>query len=122
MVGQSICRRLIQENPAMIVVCSLRKEDSSSMFDWVKREAEGKDIEVDWDWGDIFVRKEFMETPRWKLLKRKDTRNLLIDDMTFELDSESLKSTVLYHLFKKHKPDCVIDCINTATAIAYQNV
>ncbi len=122
MVGQSICRRLIPENPAKMVVCSLRKEDSLSMFDWVKNEVTGKEIEVDSDWGDIFVRKEFMATPRWELLKNKDTRKLLIDDMTSELDSESLESTALYHLFDKHRPDCVIDCINTATAIAYQNV
>ena len=122
MVGQSICRRVIPENPAKIVVCSLLKEDSSSMFDWVKKEVKGKDVEVDWDWGDIFVRKEFMEIPRWKLLKSKDTRNLLIDDMTSELDSEALKSTALYYLLEKHKPHCVIDCINTATAIAYQNI
>ena len=122
MGGQSSCRRLIPENPAKIVVCSLRKEDSRSMFDWVEKEVSGKNIEVDWDWGDIFVRKEFMETPRWELLKNKEMRSLLIDDMTSELDSESLKLTALYYLLDKHKPHCVIDCINTATAIAYQNV
>ena len=68
------------------------------------------------------MRKELMETSRNELLKDADTRNILVDDMLSEMDVESLERSALYYLIGKHKPDCVIDCVNTATAIAYQNV
>lgn len=122
MVGQSICRKLIPENPAKIVICSLREEDAETMGEWLKKEVSGKDIEVGWEWGDVFLRSKHMKTGRPEMLKDTDSRGLLLDDMMSEMDSDFLKSTALYYLFDKYKPECVIDCINTATAIAYQNI
>ncbi len=55
MVGQSICRKLIPENPAKIVICSLREEDAGAMGEWLKKEVSGKEIEVGWEWGDVFL-------------------------------------------------------------------
>lgn len=122
LVGQAICRRLIPENPGKIVITSLHKRDADSMAEWLKQEVKGSDIEIGSDWGDMFVRKELMETPRNELLKDADTRKILVDDMLSEMSVESLEKSALYYLIGKHKPDCVIDCVNTATAIAYQNI
>ena len=69
------------------------------------------DIEIDWSWGDIFVRKDYMETPRADLLKNRETRKMLVEDMISDLDTESLESSAFYHIIGKHKPDCIIDCV-----------
>ena len=39
-----------------------------------------------------------------------------------ELSDEVLYSSSVYHVLTKFKPDIIIDCINTATAIAYQDI
>src|SRR5690606_21800687 len=43
-------------------------------------------------------------------------------DIVEELNDDILKGSALYKMFEEHKPDVVIDCINTATGIAYQNI
>ena len=39
-----------------------------------------------------------------------------------ELSNEILERAFLYRLLVEYRPDVVIDCINTATAFAYQDV
>ena len=45
-----------------------------------------------------------------------------MQDIMEELSDDILKSSSLYSLLTLYKPDIVIDCINTATAIAYQDL
>ena len=45
-----------------------------------------------------------------------------MQDTLEELGSEILKSASLYKLINKHKPQIIVDCINTATGIAYQDI
>ncbi|MDP3683300.1 MAG: short-chain dehydrogenase, partial [Ignavibacteria bacterium] len=49
-------------------------------------------------------------------------RKILMQDTLEELGSEILKSASLYKLINKHKPQIIVDCINTATGIAYQDI
>lgn len=46
----------------------------------------------------------------------------MVDDCIDELNTEILQSSALYDVLFTYKPDAVIDCINTATAIAYQDI
>ncbi len=46
----------------------------------------------------------------------------MISDIIDDLKDDLFYRSTIYHLFKKHKPDIVIDCINSATAIAYQDI
>ena len=39
-----------------------------------------------------------------------------------ELTDEILHNSTIYKLLIEHKPDIIIDCINSATGIAYQDV
>ena len=45
-----------------------------------------------------------------------------IKDIFFDLDKEMLKRSALYELLTEMKADLVIDCMNTATGIAYLDV
>jgi hypothetical protein len=51
-----------------------------------------------------------------------DSRMGAIDDIYSELDKDILAKSALYSMIAEEKPDIVIDCINTATAIAYQDI
>jgi hypothetical protein len=49
-------------------------------------------------------------------------RGDLIDDLYGELNEDVVKRSALGALLLRHKPDIVIDTVNTATAFAYQNI
>lgn len=70
----------------------------------------------------FFVRYEYKDLSRDTCLNDDVMRFNLISDFVHDLDDKILKGSSIYQLFKKFKPDIVFDCINTATAIAYQNI
>lgn len=45
-----------------------------------------------------------------------------MQDVLDELSNASLKRSAIYKLLSKYKPDVVVDCVNSATAFAYQNI
>jgi hypothetical protein len=49
-------------------------------------------------------------------------RGQLIDDILGDLTEEVLKQNALYAAIEWSRPDAIIDCINTSTAIAYQDI
>ncbi|HEV8537480.1 MAG TPA: short-chain dehydrogenase, partial [Bacteroidota bacterium] len=73
-------------------------------------------------WGNIFVRNTLKDVRREDILGNDKTRAMLIGDMLDELNEEVLQRSTIFQLMKKYKPAIVIDCINSATAIAYQDI
>ena len=73
-------------------------------------------------WGNVFVRDSLKDDNRTSLLVDRSTRRAIIDDTMKELNTEILSEAYLYRLLTESRPDVVIDCINTATAFAYQDV
>ena len=124
LVGTAVARKLVQENPKQIIITSLRLSEAQ---DAVKKleiefpEKKGKNFFVPWG-GDVFVRNEFKDKNRGELLANKETRKILISDIMDELSDEVLKSSAIYKLLTEFNPQVIIDCINTATGIAYQDI
>lgn len=73
-------------------------------------------------WGNVFVREDLKDHDRARLLEDGETRRAIIEDTMDELSEEVLARAFLYRLLVDRRPDVVIDCINTATAFAYQDV
>ncbi len=71
------------------------------------------------EWGNIFVPEELKLVRREDIASDPEKYDLLFGSV-FERDSDHRQSA-LYKVIQKHKPDIVVDCINTATAISYQN-
>ena len=46
-------------------------------------------------------------------------RTEILDDLFGKFHAEESEQNLLYHFIVEYRPDIVIDCINTATAIAY---
>lgn len=123
LVGRAIIRRLIPENPKQIVVTSLKKSEAQEEVKLLRKEFPDmpKNYFVPW-WGNILVRNEFKDMNRADILNDPKKRAVLLGDIMDDLDDKTLKASALYKLISKYKPDIFIDCINTATAIAYQDV
>ena len=56
------------------------------------------------------------------MLADPEARALLLDDLLGELTDEVVRRSTLGVLLERHRPELVVDCINTATAFAYQNM
>lgn len=123
LVGSAICRKLMEEKPSRIIVTSLNKHEAMEAVSDLRKEypKAGKNFFVPW-WGNIFVRYELKDTPREKILASEKFRKIIIEDVVEELSDEVLHRSALYKVLTQYKPDVVIDCINSATAIAYQDI
>ncbi len=123
LVGSAICRKLMEENPKQIILTSLKESEAKEACETMRREYPkvGKKFFVPW-WGNIFVRNEFKDLSREEILNDQNKRTKFLDDVIEELTPEVLERSSLFQLITKYKPDIVIDCINSATAIAYQDI
>ena len=123
LVGSAIVHELMKYGPRHVIVTSLRREeaeDAVRSFAASYPEAPA-DTFVPW-WGNVFTRTEWKDTPRADLQREATSRRELLHDVVDELTPEMLHRQALYALLAEHRPDAVIDCINTATAIAYQDI
>ncbi len=120
LVGSAVCRRLLQERPQRLVITSLRREEAEHAVAELRPLAAETHLEA--RWGDIFVRSAWKERPRSELLSDPQARSALIEDILDELDDTRLRQSALYELLTDVRPSIVVDCINTATAIAYQDI
>ncbi|RJP72097.1 MAG: short-chain dehydrogenase [Ignavibacteriales bacterium] len=123
LVGNAVVRKLVLENPKQIIITSLKQVEAE---DEAKRlQAEFADLPADYFipwWGNIFVRNEFKDEDRLKLLEIPEKRKRMMKDTLEEMDEEILHSSAIYQLLNKYKPEIIIDCVNSATGIAYQDI
>jgi hypothetical protein len=123
LVGSAVCRQMMPEKPKRIIVTSLLEHEAKEAVVLLRSEypKAGKNFFVPW-WGNIFVRHTLKDTPRDAILQNPEDRGMLIDDLLDELTMPVLERSSIYQLLQQFKPDIVVDCINSATAIAYQDL
>jgi NAD dependent epimerase/dehydratase family len=108
LVGMAVCRELLQRKPREIQIHSLRHEESEKAREELATEA-GKTV-LSVSSGDIFG------------LSQGGSKREKIRAELHRLDDEQLSEFLLFRLLTESKPDVVIDCINTATGIAYGDI
>lgn len=123
LVGSAVCRQIMEEEPKRIILTSLLEAEAKNAVETLKEEypKAGRNFFIPW-WGNIFVRHSLKDTPREEILRKPASREMLIDDLLDELTLDVLKRSTIYQLLDEFKPDIVVDCINSATAIAYQDL
>jgi NAD(P)-dependent dehydrogenase (short-subunit alcohol dehydrogenase family) len=121
LVGSAIARALVTRGPRAIIIHSLHREEAEEAVAALADRFPGA---VDFlpAWGNIFVRAELKDRSRTELLRERATRGAIVADIMEELSERIVQSAFLYRLLVEHHPDVVVDCINTATAFAYQDV
>lgn len=107
LVGMAVCRELLARRPKEIRIHSLRGEESEAARLELAPEAGATVLST--SFGDVFgsVAEGRLEAVR---------------DQVGQLRDAELERHTLYTLLAELRPNIVIDCVNTATAIAYRNV
>lgn len=123
LVGSAVCRQMMPEKPKRIIVTSLFEHEAKEAVETFRQEypSAGKNFFIPW-WGNIFVRHVLKDTPRDEILQNVQSREMLIDDLLDELTMPVLQRSSIWKLLDQYKPDIVVDCINSATGIAYQDI
>ena len=120
LVGIATCRRIARDlQPQRIVVCSLELEESQQAV----AELAADHPEVEWvaEAGNLFVPTEFAHLGRGALLGDPARRAAMLD-FIFGPIEDAYATNHLAVLLRKHTPDAIVDCVNTATGISYQDV
>ncbi|MCZ6818705.1 MAG: polysaccharide biosynthesis protein [Calditrichaeota bacterium] len=121
LVGMAICRQILDENPRELVVLSLTESEAKEAYE-ILRATQKTDAVITPQWGNIFVRDTMQGLSRVEILEDDRYRNWLIEDIMEGLSEELLRRSYLYQTVNGVRPDILIDCVNSATAVAYQDV
>jgi len=123
LVGSAISRELMKHAPAKLYISSLRKEEAEDAVQSLRNEYKDVDPETFQPlWGNIFTRKQWKDMFWGDVLSDSDLRKNVISDIYDNLSDDIMNDSALNDFITTAKPDLVIDCINTATAIAYQDI
>ncbi|MEM6931338.1 MAG: hypothetical protein AAF602_30690, partial [Myxococcota bacterium] len=121
LVGLQVCRRIVLElKPKRIVVAALTEPESSKAVT-ILREEFGEQVHFASAHGNLFVPSDLAEVPRPAMLAERETRKRLLRWLYGEFD-DAYADNHLVRLIEKHRPEVIVDCVNTATGLSYQNV
>jgi NAD(P)-dependent dehydrogenase (short-subunit alcohol dehydrogenase family) len=122
LVGLAIARKLLPLDPARVVIAALRRDEAEEGVRTLQEEGLDAHGEIVAEWGDIFLRASRRDDSRRELLATDAGREEILDDLFGQLGEKEFQRSLLYDLLDRHQPEIVIDCVNTATAIAYQDL
>lgn len=120
LVGMAVARELLELGPRRLTICGLTRDEAEEAVRELA--AERGDTKIDAAWGDLFMPEKLRERSRAEVLADQDARSLLLDELYGELTDGVVERSALGSMLLRLKPRIVIDCVNTATAFAYQNV
>jgi NAD(P)-dependent dehydrogenase (short-subunit alcohol dehydrogenase family) len=122
LVGMAVARELMPHAPASLIISGLtRAEVDGAVAELEADPARRPETRLETAWGDLFLPDSLRERARPDVMRDGAARALLVDDLYGELTEEVVSRSALGALILRAKPRIVIDCINTATAFAYQN-
>jgi NAD(P)-dependent dehydrogenase (short-subunit alcohol dehydrogenase family) len=123
LVGMAVARELMPHRPALLVIGGLtRDEAEEAVAELADDPARDAGTRIEAAWGDLFVPYALRERRRADILADREARSLLLDELYGEMNDGVLEGSSLGALLLKYRPRIVVDCVNTATAFAYQNV
>lgn len=133
LVGQSIARRLalLPIRPSQIILASRTRDEALQAIDTLQREQEQQSTYIPRlrkqpklvfvpAWGDIFVRHRLANIPRSQLEQNPMHRAGLLEDVYGDINT-AYEHSHLVHLLRQHRPNILVDAINTATGLSYRN-
>jgi len=121
LVGEAVARALLHHRPRRVVIAGLTRQEAEGSVEELRAEFSGSDSLIDAFWGDLFVPASMKDRPRREILEDPEARAQLVNDLYGEMTDEVYRRSALGSLLLDVRPDIVIDSINTAGALAYQN-
>lgn len=120
LVGQAVARRLFKEQPRRIVLLSLRQEEAVEAVRSLGPER--GEVELTPAWGDVFAFADVKDRPRREVFQDPAERARHIESLIDTLSEPAAAEYYLHQLVTRERPDVIVDCVNTATGIAYQDI
>src|SRR2546428_93581 len=120
LVGLAVARRVLAASPRRVVLVALFEEEVQAAA--VSLEPHRGRAAIAVEWGDVFLPAALAKLGRGAVVASAEHRAVLLHDLLSELTEDVLGRSFLAQLLMKYRPDAVVDCINTATAFAYQDV
>jgi hypothetical protein len=120
LVGQAVARRLLQEQPRELTLLSLKQDEAQEAVESVRAEADGVALHA--AWGDVFAFSEAKDRPRREVYGDRALRARMIESLIDPLSEAAAAQYYLYQLITERRPDIIVDAVNTATGIAYQDI
>ncbi|MEX1247095.1 MAG: hypothetical protein WEA61_01315 [Anaerolineales bacterium] len=132
LVGRAVCRELLAHEPERLVVASLRKEEAEQALTELRAEFPKSRTKFLSTWGDVFLRAEWQQTDspsRAAIMADAAKRKRLVADIVDDLSEDVLAASLLFQIIQGKASgldgapaQIIVDCINTSTAVAYQNI
>lgn len=123
LVGLAVAREMLPLEPAELVITGLtRAEAEQGLAELQGDPARAPGTRIEAEWGDLFVPEPLKDRPRGEILSDESARALLLDDLFGELTDDVVRRSSFGSLLLRRRPQVLVDCVNTATAFAYQNI
>ncbi len=121
LVGLQVCRHIVDQlDPKRMVVASLLEPEAVEACQALEQEY-GDRIAFVPAWGNLFVPGALAYTQRNEILASAELRGKLIEALYDDFD-EAYRENHLVRLIRRHRPEVIVDCVNTATGVSYQDV
>ena len=121
LVGLQVCRHIVQRLDARrVVVASLTEAEAVEACRVLEAEFGDRPAFVP-AWGNLFVPSDLATTPRDRVLSDPALRGRLLTALYDDFEG-AYSQNHLVRLIRLHRPEVVVDCVNTATGLSYQDV
>lgn len=120
LVGMAIAREVLRLRPARLVITALTEGEVKEGLDALRPIA--GDTVLESEWGNLFTPAAIKHANRDTVLDDAGARGMMLDALFGPLGAEAVERDTLGEMILRHRPQVVVDCVNTATAFAYQNV
>ena len=121
LVGTQVVRHIVRSlSPRRIVVASLQEHEAVAACQAHEREF-GDAVCFVPAWGNLFVPSRFAQLSRGELLDDPKARRSLLGAV-YEDFQAAYKQNHLVRLIRQHRPEVIVDAVNTATGFSYQDV
>jgi hypothetical protein len=122
MVGEQVAREIARElKPARIVISALTQREVEEAIATLATDPYAMRTDLTGAPGDIFIPQSLQGRDRVELIRERELFDSLFEDI-FSPDPDAYRRSALFHLIDQYKPQVIVDCINTATAISYQDL
>lgn len=121
LVGLAVARLMLEHEPNRLVLASLTRREAEGAVAELTAEGRVGRTKVEAAYGDLFVPDAFREERRAAVMDDAEMRRSLVDDLYGELTDEVFQRSSLGRLLLDVAPTVIVDCINTAGVLAYQN-
>jgi len=121
LVGTQVVRHIVRSlQPRRIVVASLFEHEAVAACKSHEREF-GESVSFVPAWGNLFVPTDVAEVPRREILASAGHRRRLLEAV-YDDFTTAYKDNHLVRLIRLHRPEVIVDAVNTATGLSYQDV